>query len=257
MRVVCGGGPVLALAAALALPPRSRVALVQTEAEVAATSAAIYESGDPMYLNTQRPELLGEVSSHELLEADNRNGVLSPTLARDTSEQQFVFVDEPSCIGCRYCSELARSTFRMEEDFGAARVFQQVGDEAEVVEEARDCCPVDCIHTVSFAELRTLEAHRQAMVDSGAMAAAQGAGKLAGRAEGRGSRAPGWRDPLRGGVMDTNSLDELEVVAEPDAAVPPSDEALPLGLELGYDILSSLYPEDDFDAVVGDLEDVS
>ena len=147
------------LAAALALPPRSRVVLMQNTAE--GKVAAIYESGSPMYLNTQRPELLGEVPSHELLEADNRNGVLSPTLARDTSEQQFVFVDEPSCIGCRYCSELARSTFRMEEDFGAARVFQQVGDEAEVVEEARDCCPVDCIHTVSFAELRTLEARQR------------------------------------------------------------------------------------------------
>jgi len=41
------------------------------------------------------------------------------------------------------------------------------------LDQARDCCPVDCIHTVSFAELRTLEAHRQAMLDSGAMAAAQ------------------------------------------------------------------------------------
>ena len=86
------------LAAALALP-RSRVVLMQDAAE--RKVAAIYESGSPMYLNTQRPELLGEVPSHELLEADNRNGVLSPTLARDTSLQQFVFVDEPSCIGCR------------------------------------------------------------------------------------------------------------------------------------------------------------
>ena len=74
----------------------------------------------------------------------------------------------------------------------------------------------------------------------------KGAGKLAARAEGRSSRAPGWRDPLRGGVMDTNGLEELEVSAEPDAAVPPS-EASPLGQELGWDILSSLYPEDDFD----------
>ena len=31
-----------------------------------------------------------------------------------------------------YCSELARSTFWMEEDFGVARVFQQAGDETEV-----------------------------------------------------------------------------------------------------------------------------
>jgi len=145
-----------ALLAAL-VQPRSRVALSGDNLPV----TAMYGGG--MYLNTQRPKLLGELSSHELLEADNRNGVLSPALVRNTSVQQFVFVDEPSCIGCRarprrsssaalchvfrhacpachrtagYCSELARSTFRMEEDFGAARVFQQAGDETEVSSRA-------------------------------------------------------------------------------------------------------------------------
>ena len=204
---------------------------------------AIYESDAGMYLNTQRPSLLGEMSSHELLESDNRNGVLPSNLARDTSQQQFVFVDEPSCIGCRYCSETARSTFRMEDDFGVARVFQQYGDDPEVVEEARDCCPVDCIHTVSFAELRTLEAHRQTMLDGGAMAAAQGAGKLAARGEGRSSRASGWRAPLAGAAMDTSGLEEL---AETDAALPPSSGSPP-GQELGWEILSCLYPEDSFE----------
>ena len=54
--------------------------------------------------------------------------------------------------------------------------------------------------------------------------------------------------PLRDGVTDTNSLDAPEVVEsgeEPDAAIP--SEASALGQELGWDILSSLYPEDDFD----------
>ena len=157
-----------ALLAAL-VQPRSRVALSGASLPI----SPVYESGSLMYLNTQRPKLLGELSSHELLEADNRNGVLSPTLVRNTSVQQFVFVDEPSCIGCRarprrsssaalchavvcqprcamssntralhdhrtagYCSELARSTFWMEEDFGVARVFQQAGDETEVCSRA-------------------------------------------------------------------------------------------------------------------------
>ena len=35
-----------------------------------------------------------------------------------------------------YCSELARSTFRMEDDFGVARVFQQAADETEVCSRA-------------------------------------------------------------------------------------------------------------------------
>ena len=54
--------------------------------------------------------------------------------------------------------------------------------------------------------------------------------------------------PLRDGVIDTSGLDEPEVVesgAEPDAAMPL--EASALGQELGWDILSSLYPEDNFD----------
>ena len=85
--------------------PRSRVALSGASLPV----SPVYESGSLMYLNTQRPKLLGELSSHELLEADNRNGVLSPTLVRNTSVQQFVFVDEPSCIGCRARSRRSSS----------------------------------------------------------------------------------------------------------------------------------------------------
>jgi len=93
-----------ALLAAL-VQPRSRVALSGASLPV----SPVYESGSLMYLNTQRPKLLGELSSHELLEADNRNGVLSPTLVRNTSVQQFVFVDEPSCIGCRARSRRSSS----------------------------------------------------------------------------------------------------------------------------------------------------
>jgi len=58
--------------------------------------------------------------------------------------------------------------------------------------------------------------------------------------------------PLRDGVMDTTSLDAPEVVesgTEPDAAMPSEASKITeaLGQELGWDILSSLYPEDDFD----------
>ena len=203
---------------------------------------AIFE-GEGTFLDQERPKLLGELSSSALLEADNRNGVLPPGIDRDASLVQLVYVDEPSCIGCRYCTQIARSTFRMEGDFGAARAFQQLGDEPEVVEEARDCCPVDCIHSVSFAELKVLEAHRQGQLDSGAMAAAQGAGKLAARAEGR-DRAPNWRAPLArvrldqvGGLEEPSSGGEAELG---DESLPP-----PPGQELGWETLASLYPDDE------------
>ena len=88
----------------------------------------------------------------------------------------------------------------MEDEFGSARAFQQCGDDADTIDEAIDCCPVDCIHAVSFNELRILEQHRRRMMESGEMAAAQGVGKLSARAEGRdGARGatPAVRSRLR------------------------------------------------------------
>ena len=195
------------------------------------------------YLQGQRDALVGSLDSGALLDADNRNGLLPPQLERDANKLQLTFVDEPSCIGCRNCAEVARATFRMEEDYGAARVFQQCGDEPDVIEEAMDCCPVDCIHLVSFNELQVLEAHRTRMLESGEMAAAQGVAKLSARAEGR-DGAPGdpWRAPLRGMRFDDGGLDEpAGIGAEPDAQPAPS-KRVP-GQEVGLDVLAILYPE--------------
>ena len=47
-----------------------------------------------------------------------------------------------------------------DEDFGTARVTQQAGDEAEVLSEAIDACPADCIHACSRNELVVLEEYR-------------------------------------------------------------------------------------------------
>ena len=197
----------------------------------------IFSSASSTYLQEARDKLLEAGPSHKLLEADNSNDLLPSDLQRDANAAQFVFVDEPRCIGCYACSEVARSTFRMEEDFGAARVYQQRGDDAEVIEEAMLCCPVDCIHDVSFNELRVLEHHRQAMLEDGAMAAAQGAGKLSARAEGR-DGAPNWRDPLRGMSLDPSGLEA------PRTASAEDQQALDAG-ELGWEVLAALQGADD------------
>lgn len=73
---------------------------------------------------------------------------------------KFVFVDEVTCIGCTHCAFVAPNTFMLEDDYGRARVFQQGGDEQELIEEAILCCPVSCIHAVSHTELVRLEEHR-------------------------------------------------------------------------------------------------
>lgn len=74
---------------------------------------------------------------------------------------RFVHVDEETCIGCTNCATVARSTFFMEDTLGRARVFRQGGDSDELIAEAVDTCPVDCIWYVSWDDLVILETERK------------------------------------------------------------------------------------------------
>jgi ferredoxin len=74
---------------------------------------------------------------------------------------RFVHVDEETCIGCTNCATVARSTFFMEDTLGRARVFRQAGDSEELIAEAVDTCPVDCIWYVSWDDLVILETERK------------------------------------------------------------------------------------------------
>jgi ferredoxin len=78
--------------------------------------------------------------------------------------QRGVYVDEITCIGCKHCAHVARNTFYIEPDYGRSRVIRQDGDAEEVVQEAIDTCPVDCIHWVDYTELRKLEDERKYQV---------------------------------------------------------------------------------------------
>ncbi|MCU0569748.1 MAG: ferredoxin [Oculatellaceae cyanobacterium Prado106] len=78
--------------------------------------------------------------------------------------QKGVYVDEVTCIGCKHCAHVARNTFYIEPDYGRSRVLRQDGDSEEVVQEAIDTCPVDCIHWVDYTELRKLEDERKYQV---------------------------------------------------------------------------------------------
>ena len=71
--------------------------------------------------------------------------------------ERAVWVDERKCIGCTYCSSVATNTFAMEPEQGRARAFRQDGDSDELIQEAIDTCPVDCIDWVSFEDLIKLE----------------------------------------------------------------------------------------------------
>ena len=79
-----------------------------------------------------------------------------PVLGGQLAEKA-VWVDEAKCIGCQYCVHVASNTFLVDEFHGRSRAIRQDGDSVDVIQEAIDTCPVDCIHWVKFEELDDLE----------------------------------------------------------------------------------------------------
>ena len=98
------------------------------------------------------PNAAFEVSNNEDFKLNGRDPVLGGKL-----REKAVWVDERKCIGCTYCSSVATNTFAMEPEQGRARAFRQDGDSEELIQEAIDTCPVDCIEWVSFEDLIKLE----------------------------------------------------------------------------------------------------
>ena len=88
------------------------------------------------------------------LKENNRNGK-EPILGGQL-RQKAVWVDESVCIGCTYCSCVATNTFAMEPVAGRARAIRQDGDSNDVIQEAIDTCPVNCIDWVRFEDLEDL-----------------------------------------------------------------------------------------------------
>ena len=93
-----------------------------------------------------------DADNNEDFKLNGRDPVLGGKL-----KERAVWVDERRCIGCTYCSSVATNTFAMEPEQGRARAFRQDGDSEELIQEAIDTCPVDCIDWVSFEELIELE----------------------------------------------------------------------------------------------------
>ena len=133
--------------------------------------------------NTEEP-------SHWHLELDEDTG--EPVQAR------FTYVDEHTCIGCTYCSTVARNTFFMEDDHGRARVYNQGGDSEDLLEEAIDSCPVNCIHFVSYEDLVTLETERAGQ-------RINNAARLVSQQEGTSAVPPTKATNFHSGVMRCNN----------------------------------------------------
>jgi len=90
--------------------------------------------------------------SHKLV--DMVPNTKTPLWMRDGD---FVFIDEESCIGCMQCTNVSPSSFLMLES-GRARTFEQ--RHAPDVKQAVASCPVNCMHSVTFEELKEYEIAR-------------------------------------------------------------------------------------------------
>ncbi len=141
------------------VPPLEQISKPTTDhdiRQVTPEDASRVSKGDASRTHLE-PELGGS-----LREMANRSG-LEPELG-GVLRQKGVYVDEITCIGCKHCAHVARNTFYIEPDYGRSRVIRQDGDAEELIQEAIDTCPVDCIHWLNYKELKTLEQERQYQV---------------------------------------------------------------------------------------------
>jgi ferredoxin len=56
-----------------------------------------------------------------------------------------VVIDVDECMACEACVELCPEVFEMAEDGETAVVIMPEGGDEDLIEEAMDSCPVDCI----------------------------------------------------------------------------------------------------------------
>ena len=124
------------------------------------SSSQLPDSGDAS-LTPDRTGFEPELGGF-LRDAEVRSG-FEPELG-GAFRQKGVYVDELVCIGCKHCAHVARNTFYIEPDYGRSRAIRQDGDSEDLVQEAIDTCPVDCIHWVDYTNLKKLEEERKYQV---------------------------------------------------------------------------------------------
>lgn len=57
-----------------------------------------------------------------------------------------VYIDEEECIGCASCEEICPEVFKLNEDTEKAEVINPEGGPEDLIEEAIETCPVECIY---------------------------------------------------------------------------------------------------------------
>ncbi len=56
-----------------------------------------------------------------------------------------VIIDTDECVGCESCVEICPDVFQFNDDEEKAYVVKDEGGPEDLIEEAMEACPVDCI----------------------------------------------------------------------------------------------------------------
>jgi ferredoxin len=59
---------------------------------------------------------------------------------------RVVYIAEEECIGCGMCQDICPEVFKLDEETNVAKVIEPKEGPEDLVQEAIDACPVECIH---------------------------------------------------------------------------------------------------------------
>ncbi len=57
-----------------------------------------------------------------------------------------VYIEEDVCIACGMCQDICPEVFKLDDEEMVAKVIKTEGGPEDLVQEAIDACPVECIH---------------------------------------------------------------------------------------------------------------
>ncbi|MDT8271665.1 MAG: ferredoxin [Desulfomonilia bacterium] len=59
---------------------------------------------------------------------------------------KIVYLVEEECTGCGMCEDICPDVFRLNQETDTAEVIKPEGGPEDLIQEAIDSCPVECIH---------------------------------------------------------------------------------------------------------------
>jgi ferredoxin len=59
---------------------------------------------------------------------------------------RVVYIIEQDCQGCGLCEDICPEVFRLDEETGVAEVVKPEGGPEDLIQEAIESCPAECIY---------------------------------------------------------------------------------------------------------------